>query len=368
MFFIDQPAYSLPSTNIAPSSLPLVVKVLGFVVSWATSIYFLWVRKPPKILSDLPFFEQTQRISIIVTSIFLMLTWGALGTSHSLRVLIVLAIVLTGLGIVIYFVIVAWIIKKGRAQAAVVTASPLAMLVCFLVYTASISCGLTAAGVFIVVLLTNPANAALGTNLTKPEPLTVMLTVEGKIVTAENQETTFRITSGQQNFGCDETRAFNVEFAAPTGATLIGQSSAAFQNADNAKIVGAPAVHQSEQTVSASGQLRGLDYQNFAFGIRNCPGGGHGELVLSGIYRSSVSHEQPVERVLTNDLNTASNEPVWVSLPDFEIATIKAVCKQKMGTGREWTVTVSSAQTNSSDGPFQLTYVPQKKQVGISYK
>jgi hypothetical protein len=367
MFLIDQPVSGLPSTNIAPSSLSLVIKVLGFVVSWATSIYFLWVRKSPKDLSELPFFEQTQRISIIITSIFLMLTWGALGNSHSLRALIALAIALTGLGIVIYFVIVAWITRKEKAKA-VVTASPLAMLVCFLIYTAAISCGLTAAGVFIVVLLTNPANAALGTNLTKPEPLTVTLTVAGKIATVENQGTPFRVTSGQQNFGCEETRTFVVEFTAPTGAVIVGQSAATLQNADNAKILGAPTVHQSEQTASASGQLRGLDYQNFPFGIRNCPGGGHGELVLSGEYRSSVSHEQPVERVLTNDLDTANSEPVWVSLPDFEIETIKAVCKLKTGTGREWTVTVSPTQTNSSDGPFQVAYVPQKKQLGISYK
>lgn len=188
MFFV-QMVSGLPSTNIAASSLPLVVKVLGFVVSWAGSIYFLWVRKPPKTLTDLPFFEQTQRISIIVTSIFLMLTWGALGTPHSLGPLKILAIVLTAVGILVYFVIVAWIAKKERAQTVVVTASPVAMLVCFLIYTASISCGLTAA-----------------------------------------------------------------QFTAPTGATIVGQSAATFQNSDNAKIVGAPAVNQSDQVASASGR------------------------------------------------------------------------------------------------------------------
>jgi hypothetical protein len=79
MFFLDSTSSGVPATPIAASSLPLVVKVVGFVVSWATSIYFLWVRKPPKTLSELPFFEQTQRVSIIITSIFLMLTWGYSG-------------------------------------------------------------------------------------------------------------------------------------------------------------------------------------------------------------------------------------------------------------------------------------------------
>jgi len=198
MFFLDSTSSGVPATPIAASSLPLVVKVVGFVVSWATSIYFLWVRKPPKTLSELPFFEQTQRVSIIITSIFLMLTWGVLGTSHSLSALIILAVVLTVLGIVAYFFIVAWTIKKERAPVAVVIVSPPTLLIGFLVYTASISCGLTAAGVFIVVLLTNPANAPLGTNLSKTEPLTVILTVEGKIVTLENQDTPFRQLPGSR--------------------------------------------------------------------------------------------------------------------------------------------------------------------------
>lgn len=56
------------------------------------------------------------------------------------------------------------------------------------------------------------------------------------------------------------------------------------------------------------------------------------------------------------------------SLPDFEISNIKAVCKFKFDAGRGWTANVSAAQTNASDGPFHIVYVPEKKQVGISYR
>lgn len=368
MLLLDQSTVSIPSSNIAPSSLPLVAKLLGFVVSWAASIYFLWVRKPPKVLSDIPFFEQTQRLSIIITSIFLILTWGALGTSRSLSVLITLAIALTVVGIIAYFVTIAWTIKKQQAGAAVVTASPLLMLVVFLIYTSFISCGLTSAGVFLAVLLTNPANSSLGTNLTKPEPLTVTLTVDGKTVVPENEDAPFRITSGQQNFGCEENRNFSVEFSAPQNATLIGQASATFLNFSNAKIAGGPAVNQNATSAAASGVLRGLDYQSFPLGIKNCPGGGHGELVLSGVYRSTVNHEQDVTRILTNDLTTATSEPVWVTLPDFAVSNVKAVCKPKAGLGREYTATVSASQTTSSDGPFQVTYLVDKKQIGLSFR
>jgi hypothetical protein len=111
-----------------------------------------------------------------------------------------------------------------------------------------------------------------------------------------------------------------------------------------------------------------LDYQNFGFGVRNCPGGGHGELVLSGVYRSTVNHEQEVTRVLTNDLTTATSEPVWVTLPDFDVSSIKAVSKPKFGQGRTFTVTVTPDETSSSDGSFQVNYIPQRKQVAISFK
>jgi hypothetical protein len=363
-YLLDQP----PSTNLVPSSLPLVAKLLGFVVSWVTSIYFLWLRNPPKAFREIPFFEQTQRVSVIVTSIFLILTWGGLGTSGTLSALTLLAIVLTSIGIITYFFTIKLTLIRQKSGAAVVVASPLTLLICFFVYTSFISCGLTSAGVFLAVLLTNPANAALGTNLTNSEPMVVTLTVAGKAVSVENQDTPFRVTSGQQNFACEQNSAFRIQFDAPAGASLVSQAVPTFLNFANARIVAGPEVSQSGQTVVASGVLRGLDYQNFPFGVRNCPGGGHGELVLSGTYRSAVSHEQDVSRVLTNDLSPSTREPVWVTLPDFEISSIRAVCKPKTGQGREFSVSVSSSEASASDGPFQLVYVPLKKQVGLSFR
>jgi DNA-binding winged helix-turn-helix (wHTH) protein len=200
-------------------------------------------------------------------------------------------------------------------------------------------------------------------------PLTVTLTVSGKAITAKNQETAFRVTSGQQNFDCEESRPFKVDFPTPPDTTIVGQATAAFLNFANANIVGAPTVTQNAGVALASGVLRGLDYQNFGFGIRNCPGGGHGELVLSGVYRSTARHAEEVTRVLlANDLTTASSKPLLVMLPDLEVSSIKAVCKPKFGQGRTFTVTVTSTGTRASDGPFQVNYVPQKKQIGLSFK
>lgn len=358
----------IPSRDITASSLPVVAKIVGFVVSWAGSIYFLWVRKQPKILDGLPFFEQTQRVSIVVTSIFLMLTWGALATSSSLQTLTMLAIALTTIGIVVYFGTIYLTIRAENGRSAISAARTLLLLVCFLVYTASVSCGLTSAGVFLAVLLTNPANAATGTTLTKAEEYTVMINVSGKIVTTENQEVPFRVSSGQGNFGCEENRSFRAEYTLPQGAMLVGSPTPSFLNMDNAKLVVPPSVTEAGASIAATGTLRGLDYQTFPFGVRNCPGGGHGELVLSGIYRSSINHEQEVTRVLTNDLSSAAAEPVIVTLPDFDVKSVEAICKPKSRPDGDLKVVVSPEHPSSSTGPCVVNYLPQKRELSIFLK
>jgi hypothetical protein len=365
MFLLNESNSIIPSSNITTSSLPFVAKIVGFVVSWAASIYFLWVRQQPKNISDLPFFAQTQRISIVVTSVFLMLTWGALGTGRSLAVLITLAICLTGFGIAVYFV-TAYLTMGTQEDPPVARA--ILLLFSFFLYTSSVSCGLTSAGVFITVLLTNPANAALGTSLAKPEEFVVTLNVVGESIVNEDKDTPYRVSSGQMNFGCEENREFHVEFNIPADAAPVGQPTTSFLNFDNAKIVQPPSTVLKAGSVSASGVLRGLDYQSFPFGIRNCPGGGHGELVLSGVYRNTVEHEQEVTRVLSNTLTSATVQPVWVTLPDLKISIIEATCRSKTHLDREWKTSVSRDHASASSGPFQIVYVPQTKQVGVSFK
>jgi hypothetical protein len=286
-----------------------------------------------------------------------MLTWGALGNNGSTHALMALAITLAVLGVVVYFLTVHLTIRTPQLS------SPVLLLLCFLIYTSSISCGLTSAAVFITVLL-SPVNAAAGTALVKPEQFVVTLKVSGTTAVTENKDTPFSISSGQANFGCEEVRTYSVSLPLPPGATFVGRPNASFLNLANASIVAAPVV--AADGLSATGALRGLDYQNFALGIRNCPGGGHGELVLAGTYRTAESHEQDATKVISNDLSTVASTPVQVTLPDLNITTIEATCKSKTHPDREWKVTVSPQNTSATAGPLKIVYIPQQKQVSLS--
>ncbi len=254
--------------------------------------------------------------------------------------------------------------RAQESQSVIKSAKSVALLLLFFIYTAFISCGLTSAAVFLAVLLTNPANAATGAGLAKPEEFTVALRVVSKNVISQNQDSSFRISSGQANFGCQENKNFHVEFNLPQGSTPVAQT-ASFLNLDNAKLLVPPSVSAKGNTLLADGVLRGLDYENFPLGIRNCPGGGHGELVLSGVYRSTSSHEEQVPRILYNDLSNAATEPVLVTLPDLTLVSVEATCKPKGRPGKEYQVTVSPDHPSASDGPFQVAYLPEKKQISL---
>lgn len=68
-----------------PVVLSNPVKLIGVVVTWGTTIYFLSIRKPPSVISGQLFYEQVRRITMLVISVFLVLSWGVFGNAASLR-------------------------------------------------------------------------------------------------------------------------------------------------------------------------------------------------------------------------------------------------------------------------------------------
>jgi len=88
----------------------------------------------------------------------------------------------------------------------------------------------------------------------------------------------FQSGSGQVNFGCGESAHPSVRFNVPQGAHDVN-ASAAWVNTDNVKSQDQQAVVTGE-TVVGSGNIAGKDRD----WIGNCPGGGHGELVIRGTY------------------------------------------------------------------------------------
>ena len=301
------------STGVIDSStLASVVKLVGFVVSWGVSIYFLWVRNPPAVLASDHFFDQTRRISIVVISIFLVLTWGLLANGGSAPVLAWISILATTAGIGVFF----WFVARVNAHTAANQRdrSPL-LLAGFLAYTTLISWGLTAAVEFIAVILLNPANAQSGVAVVRSATFSAEITITGQATVQTNEDVPFRVTSGQRNFGCGETTSAEARYQLPEGATLLSQAIPSWENTANAGEAPPPQLRREGNTLVAAGTIRGQSFQEFGLGIRNCPAGGHGEVVLKGTYRSTASRDEPRSLVVRNSINLVGNEPVWITLP-----------------------------------------------------
>jgi hypothetical protein len=181
----------------------------------------------------------------------------------------------------------------------------------------------------------------------------------------------FAKSSGQINFGCEETREVNVEYDLPEGAKLVGTPSVAWQNTSN--VASQQGNFQDKgQSVVGRGIIRGLDYQNFAI-TRNCPGGGHGELVLSGTYRPAVPapavrtkiEVQDISTSLINKVQAGANLPVWVTLPDYNILSIRADFQSEADPQERAELTVTPDRSSASKGKYVLVYDSNGKRVAL---
>jgi hypothetical protein len=93
------------------------------------------------------------------------------------------------------------------------------------------------------------------------------------------------VSSGQVNFGCEQ------ELGVDTPPVYFGKNprnidaKPGWVNTDNVKTQSSPTIINVENPVNhqagikASGTLRGRD-KDTILGVKNCPGGGHGELTL----------------------------------------------------------------------------------------
>jgi hypothetical protein len=315
------------------------------------------------VISGDPFFRQVRAISIVIISIFLALSWGYLANKDGLTTLARMAVVVTFVGIAVFFYTASMTKKIAKQPQSDLTV----LLIAFLLYSSCISCGLTSAGVFLTVILANQSNAATGAALVQPVEYDVRITVKGLVQLVENQETPFSTTSGQVNFGCEDTRTVEAGFQLPLGATLAGQPIASWQNFDNAKDRMQPTVQVVGDRVIAQGVIRGLDYQNFAF-VRNCPGGGHGELVITGRFRTAITRSDPKAMTISSALSTATQQPVWVTLPpatELNINEVDVEFRSKNTGKSEATLRVTLQTPHSAQGQYAVNLDEQKRLIGL---
>jgi hypothetical protein len=116
---------------------------------------------------------------------------------------------------------------------------------------------------------------------------------------AERVQVPFTSGSGSVNIGCEETRSVTVQYPLPPGAE---QATATAQWVNTNNIDGQTSnVNVQPNIVTAVGSIRGLP-RTF---LINCPGGGHGELLLHGQY--SMKHDLPATPVVIKNLHDVAD-------------------------------------------------------------
>jgi hypothetical protein len=154
----------------------------------------------------------------------------------------------------------------------------------------------------------------------------------------------FRNSSGQLNVGCGESATTSVSWNVPAGALEPPNARASWEVTDNLKSqdqrVSVQGDSASGYIVIATGTIGGQDRQ----WTGNCPGGGHGQLVLSGEYRSD--QEAPDEQVRIGEslANISKGEDAVFDIPSSP-GVAPSVCK----------VLVTSSTTNFV-GPLNLKF------------
>ena len=138
----------------------------------------------------------------------------------------------------------------------------------------------------------------------------------------------FQAGSGQVNFGCGESAHPVVTFNAPPGAREIN-ATAQWANTNNVKGQDQRAI-VTGTSVTAYGNISGLDRD----WIGNCPGGGHGELLLIGTYViDQPSASEPITKTIRATLAPGTERRFDLPMqPDQTIETCEIIVASEQGT------------------------------------
>ena len=195
------------------------------------------------------------------------------------------------------------------------------------------------------VIPTHDSNAAYK-NIEQPYSLSVV--VNGVVKTSvQSDRQSFRVSSGQLNVGCNDSRPAIATWSILPGSTDI-QGTASWQNIDNVKAQNVSPPHQEGSVWTASGSIVGLD-RNF-FG--DCPGGGHGELILEGSYRpqdTTLDNNQTLE---TYADKISRGQRVFIPLPQEKNKIAKS-CEIKVSAGSD-VRSVKLTLTANADGKLAI--------------
>ena len=163
----------------------------------------------------------------------------------------------------------------------------------------------------------------------------VRVTIVGTRKPTLSPRTVFRVSSGQLSVGCGESVATTVRWPLPRGAAEV-QTTASWQHTDNLKTNTQQADVEGTEAV-AKGTITGRDKEFF-----NCPGGGHGELVLDGSYQAAPVTSGPEAIKVIHD-QVAVGQPLVITLPIDKVITPTAGKVKADATGSAIEATIKFA-------------------------
>ncbi len=163
-------------------------------------------------------------------------------------------------------------------------------------------------GVAIAVIRADNKITAQTEQQKKSPTKTAVIKFTGERTSLQPTQVSFSNTSGQVNFGCGESRPVSVGWNVPAGAEQLN-ASAEWVNTDNVKSQDQH-VTIAGNTVTASGVISGRERD----WLGNCPGGGHGELVVRGTYQvMQSSAAAPFESVQSGSVS--ADRPLTILIP-----------------------------------------------------
>ena len=169
---------------------------------------------------------------------------------------------------------------------------------------------------------------------------------------AEIVKVPFTVGSGSVNIGCEEQRSVTVQFPLPQGAEQP-IATALWVNTNNIASQTSNVTVQPT-VVAAVGSIQGLP-RTF---LLNCPGGGHGELVLRGEY--SMTHKLPDTPVVVKTLHeTAAQGQIFAATLPQEANSQPVYFTATISDGSDSSL-VKGTITPAANGDYALTTTDRK--------